>query len=202
MIDKFLASQLDLKNGLSGQFLVAMPGMVDERFANSVILISNHDSDGAMGFVINKAQDIQMSELLIQMELIEEQRLQNLPSSVDLVDVRYGGPMDRSRGFVIHSTDYTLHSTERLTVDLSVSSSLDILNGISHGAGPEKAIMVLGYAGWAQGQLEGEIANNAWLNLPSNADSIFVPNVEDIHKSVLASSGIDLQRLSSYSGLA
>lgn len=181
---------------------MAMPGMTDERFANSVIFISNHDADGAMGFVINKAQDITMSELLIQMELIEEQRLKNLPPSVDLVDVRYGGPMDRSRGFVIHSTDYTLHSTERVTADISVSSSLDILNGISHGAGPEQAIMVLGYAGWGQGQLEGEMASNTWLNLPSHADSIFVPHVDDIHKAVLATAGIDLQRLSSYSGMA
>lgn len=202
MNDKSPALQSDLTIGLTGQFLVAMPGMTDERFTNSVILVSNHDADGAMGFVINKAQDIQMSELLVQMEMIEEQRLQNLPQSVDLVDVRYGGPMDRSRGFVIHSTDYTLHSTERLTADISVSSSLDILNGISHGAGPEQAIMVLGYAGWGQGQLESEMAGNAWLNVPSNADSIFVSNVDDIHQTVLAIAGIDKQRLSRYSGLA
>ena len=166
-------------SGLVGQFLIAMPSMGDERFAHSVVLMTNHDDDGAMGFIINQPQDIQMADLLVQLEMIDDEHAANLPLSVNQVDVRYGGPVDRSRGFVIHSTDYTLHSTQRLTKDISITSSVDILNGISHGAGPEQAIMALGYAGWGKGQLDGEIASNAWLNLPSHANHIF--NHRDRH---------------------
>lgn len=189
-------------DGLVGQFLVAMPGMGDERFAQSVVLMTSHDEEGAMGFIINKPEDIQMADLLVQLEMVDDERAANLPLSVNQVGVRYGGPVDRSRGFVIHSTDYTLHSTQRLTKDVSLTSSVDILNGISHGAGPEQAIMALGYAGWSKGQLESEIASNAWLNLPCHASHIFNPNSGRIYDDVLTDAGIDPTRLSAYSGVA
>lgn len=189
-------------SGLAGQFLIAMPGMSDERFAHAVVLMSNHDEEGAMGFIINQPQDIQMADLLVQLEMIDDERAANLPLSVNQVGVRYGGPVDRSRGFVVHSTDYTLHSTQRLTNDISVTSSVDILNGISHGAGPDQAIMALGYAGWGKGQLENELASNAWLNLPSHANHIFNPNSGRIYSDVLSDAGIDPTRLAAYSGVA
>lgn len=148
---------------LNGQFLLAMPGMSDERFARSVVYICAHSDEGAMGFIINQLQPVQFPDLLRQIGVIGEEDLIILPDRAQHMVVRNGGPVDRTRGFVLHSDDYMVDSTMPVSDDVCLTATVDILRAIYGGGGPERALMALGYSGWAPGQLEMEVAENGWL---------------------------------------
>jgi putative transcriptional regulator len=184
------------KGFLNDHFLVAMPGMGDERFARAVIYICAHSEDGAMGFIINQAQQLVFSELLVQIGLVKEEDSIKLPNTARDFLVRSGGPVDRGRGFVIHSDDYMVNSTLPVTEDICLTATVDILRAISGGHGPAKALMTLGYSGWGPGQLEQEITQNGWLTCPATKAVLFDENISRTYERAMAMIGVDPARLS------
>ncbi len=187
---------------LEDQFLIAMPGMKDDRFARTVIYICAHSDAGAMGLIINQTQRMLFPDLLVQLGILDEQEAIRLaPEARDFV-VRNGGPVDRSRGFVLHSGDYTVESSLPVSADICLTATVDILRAISSGRGPRQALMALGYAGWGAGQLESEIAENGWLTCPARTDLLFDADIERKYDRILASIGVDLAHLSHTAGHA
>ncbi len=151
---------------LDGQMLIAMPAMSDERFTRSVIYVCAHSSEGAMGIVVNQpAQNINFPDLLVQLEVIPAKERIELPVRAETVKVLKGGPVETGRGFVLHSADFFIeNSTLPIDEGICLTATLDILKAIARGSGPASAVLALGYAGWAPGQLEQEIQQNGWLH--------------------------------------
>lgn len=205
------ASGIDLSEGdasgagyLDGQLLIAMPVMDDERFARSVIYLCAHSSEGAMGIIVNRpAGSIDFPELLVQLDIINEADQIKLPGGAEDMKVMKGGPVDTGRGFVLHSSDFFIEDAT-LSIDdgICLTATLDILKAIAAGAGPKHAILALGYAGWAPGQLENEIQHNGWLHCPADADLVFGRDAEDKYQRALNKIGIDLAMLSNDAGHA
>ncbi len=189
---------------LDGQMLIAMPTMGDERFARSVIYMCAHSSEGAMGIIVNHpAAHIRFSDLLVQLNVIPAADIIQLPAHAEGVKVMKGGPVDTQRGFVLHSSDfYVDNSTLPIDDGVCLTATLDILKAIARGEGPKSAILALGYAGWAPGQLEQEINQNGWLHCPADADLIFGQDIEAKYAKALRKIGIDLGMLSSEAGHA
>ena len=160
---------------LDGQLLIAMPGMSDERFARSVIFVCAHSAEGAMGVVLNRpATDLSLPDLLVQLDILPEAERIRLPSEVGRMQVLMGGPVETSRGFVLHSPDFHIEqSTLPIDDSICLTATIDILRAIARGQGPRNAVLALGYAGWSAGQLESEIQANGWLNCPADAELIF-----------------------------
>jgi putative transcriptional regulator len=156
---------------LDDQFLIAMPGMRDERFARSVIYVCAHSEEGAMGLIINQVQQLLFPDLLVQLGLLDEKEAIRLPARTRDIVVRHGGPVDRSRGFVLHSDDYMVESSMPVSDEVCLTATVDILRAISSGKGPRHALMALGYSGWGAGQLEHEIAENGWLTCSTPTSS-------------------------------
>lgn len=187
---------------LDGQLLLAMPGMLDANFERTVIYVCAHSEDGAMGFILNRAREMSFCDLLVQLNLIERDEVIRLPSSTRDLPVQAGGPVDTGRGFVLHSHDYLADSTIPVSEDLCLTATTDILRAMSGGKGPERATMMLGYASWAPGQLEDEVANNGWLTCPATEDLIFDRNLAGKYDRVLSSMGINPAMLSGVAGHA
>ena len=184
--------------------LIAMPAMLDERFARSLIYVCAHSSEGAMGIVVNQpAPNIQFSELLVQLEVIPAAELIQLPPRAGVVKVLKGGPVETGRGFVLHSADFFIeNSTLPIDDGICLTATLDILKAIARGDGPASAILALGYAGWAPGQLETEIQGNGWLHCTADSELVFGPDVGGKYDRALKKIGIDLGMLSSEAGHA
>jgi putative transcriptional regulator len=187
---------------LDDQFLIAMPGMQDDRFARAVIYICAHGEEGAMGIIINQVQQLRFPDLLVQLGILDEQEAIRLPPTAQDFMIRNGGPVDRSRGFVLHSDDYMVESSLPVSESLCLTATLDILRAISSGNGPRNALMALGYSGWGAGQLESEIAQNGWLTCPARAEFMFDADVSRTYDRVLASIGINTAHLSAVAGHA
>jgi putative transcriptional regulator len=189
---------------LDGQMLVAMPGMADSRFARAVIYLCAHSQDGAMGIVVNQpASKVSFPELLVQLEVIAPEESIRLPARAGAVRVLKGGPVETGRGFVLHSADYFVdNSTLPIDDGVSLTATVDILRAIAKGSGPNRAVLALGYAGWAAGQLETEIQHNGWLNCPADPDLVFDTPVELKYERALRRIGIDPGYLSAASGHA
>lgn len=187
---------------LEGHFLIAMPGMEDERFSRSVVYICAHSANGAMGFVINKSQPLSFGALLTQLEIVGDPEEIRLPEKGAEVSVCVGGPVERGRGFVLHSDDYDSDSTVAVDEGISLTPTLDILRAISNGEGPATAIMALGYAGWGAGQLEAEIAANGWLTCPADRAILFDPELGNKYSRALGILGVDPAFLTSEAGHA
>jgi len=188
---------------LDGQFLVAMPATTDTRFNRSVIYICAHSEEGAMGLVINqRASHITMPKLLQQLD-IPVGWSRTVAVRMDAMAVHLGGPVDISRGFVLHSSDYFVaDATLPINGGVCLTATVDILRAIAKGRGPNNAILALGYAGWEPGQLEREITDNGWLNCPADPDIIFDTDVERKYSRALASIGINPTHLVSAAGRA
>ena len=189
---------------LDGQLLIAMPVMDDERFARAVIYVCAHSSEGAMGIIVNRpAGSIDFPQLLMQLDIIDKSEHIKLPDSAETMKVMKGGPVDTGRGFVLHSSDFFIkNATLPIDDEICLTATLDILKAIAAGAGPKHAILALGYAGWAPGQLENEIQHNGWLHCPADPDLIFGRDVEDKYRRALDKIGIDLAMLSAEAGHA
>jgi putative transcriptional regulator len=189
---------------LDGQMLIAMPTMLDERFARSVIYLCAHSAEGAMGIVVNQpAPNINFPDLLVQLEVIPATELIQLPRSAGAVRVLRGGPVETGRGFVLHSADFFIeNSTLPIDDGICLTATLDILKAIARGTGPSNAVLALGYAGWAAGQLETEIQENGWLHCAADPDLIFGADTERKYERALRKLGIDLGMLSSEAGHA
>lgn len=182
---------------LTGKILIAMPGMGDPRFEHSVVFICSHNDDGAMGLIVNKSTDLQLTDLLSQLEITPK------GSAQGQMPVYFGGPVETARGFVLHSPDYdsSLHS---MTVndEFSMTATLDILEDIALGNGPGRALMMLGYAGWGPGQLEDEISANGWLTGEADVGMIHAGPEVDKWSAALQALGVDPLTLSASAGHA
>lgn len=189
---------------LDGQMLVAMPSMQDERFQRSVIYMCAHSDEGAMGIVINRpAVDLSFSDLLVQLGIIQDGEAIRLPQAAERMNVLVGGPVETSRGFVLHSPDFFLdESTLPIDDGVCLTATVDILRAIARGKGPESAVLALGYAGWSPGQLESEIQANGWLNCPADPALIFGTSLEAKYDQALRKIGVDPMMLSSEAGHA
>lgn len=175
---------------LTDHFLIAMPQMDDPNFVRSVTYICAHNEDGAMGIVINRPLDMALGEVLMQMELSADS------PAIAALPVYLGGPVHTDRGFVLHRPVQSWNSTIAVTAEVAVSTSRDILEAIAHGQGPGDVLVALGYAGWGAGQLENEIAQNAWLSGPASLDIVFKTPAELRWQSAAALLGIDLVSIS------
>jgi putative transcriptional regulator len=189
---------------LDGQMLIAMPSMRDERFARSLIYVCAHSSEGAMGIVVNQAAaNINFPDLLVQLEVIPATELIQLPPTVSAVKVLKGGPVETGRGFVLHSSDFYIeNSTLPIDEGICLTATLDILKAIAQGNGPQSAVLALGYAGWAPGQLETEIQENGWLHCQADPELLFGIDIEGKYERAMRKIGIDLGMLSSEAGHA
>jgi putative transcriptional regulator len=189
---------------LDGQCLIAMPVMGDPRFERSVIYLCAHSSEGAMGIIVNRpAGSIDFPELLVQLDIIEKADQINLPENAETMKVLKGGPVDTGRGFVLHSSDfYIKDATLQIDDGVCLTATVDILKAIAKGTGPKHAILALGYAGWAAGQLESEIQDNGWLHCDADSDLIFGSDIEEKYSRALRKIGIDVGMLSNEAGHA
>jgi putative transcriptional regulator len=186
---------------LDGQMLIAMPSMGDERFARSVIYMCAHSSEGAMGIIVNQpAAHISFRDLLVQLNVVDDSDKIEAPARVKVLK---GGPVDTQRGFVLHSADfYVENSTLPIDDGVCLTATLDILKAIARGEGPRSALLALGYAGWAPGQLEQEIHQNGWLHCPADPDLIFGQDIERKYDKALQKIGVHLGMLSTEAGHA
>jgi len=196
----------DMKNQkyLDGQMIVAMPGIGDPRFEKTVIFMCSHSSHGAMGFVVNKpASNITFKELLSRLDIIPADNHIELPSEADHVHVMSGGPVEKGRGFVIHSADYFLKdSTLPIDEGIGLTATLEILRAIASGHGPRHVLLTLGYSGWGPGQLEHEIKQNGWLHCEPDDKLLFGADLGAKYEHALRKIGIDPRMLSSQAGHA
>ena len=183
-------------NYLTGKCLVSMPSMEDERFAGSLIYICSHTKDGAFGFVVNKRlEEVTFSDLAKELSIDKIKPINNF-------SIHHGGPLEKIRGFVLHSTDYVKNDTVVISKDIAVSSSLDILTDIASGKGPKDNLIALGYASWAPKQLEQEIISGIWLVADTSSDLMFKTKDEEKWQKAIEELGIDLSRISSQTGHA
>jgi putative transcriptional regulator len=182
---------------LTGQLLIAMPQMMDPRFARSVVYVCAHSGeDGAMGLVVNKLfEELTMEELFTHLKLDQSRLGRSRP-------VLFGGPVEPGRGFVLHTTDYHEEATLVVGDGIGVTATLDILRAIGQGEGPRRSLLALGYAGWAPGQLDAEIQANGWLSVPADADLVFDDDFDDKWRRALGKLGVDLTLLSTEAGHA
>jgi putative transcriptional regulator len=189
---------------LDGQMLIAMPSMRDERFSRSVIYVCAHSSEGAMGIIVNQlAANVNFPDLLVQLEVIPAADVIQLPQRAGGVKVLKGGPVETGRGFVLHSADFFIeNSTLPIDDGICLTATLDILKAIARGDGPASAVLALGYAGWAPGQLENEIQENGWLHCAADSELIFGTDNDGKYAKALRKLGIDLGMLSSEAGHA
>ncbi|WP_278923275.1 MULTISPECIES: YqgE/AlgH family protein [Pseudophaeobacter] len=183
---------------LTGKLLIAMPGIGDPRFEHSVIFLCSHSDEGAMGLIINKvAPDVKLNNLLTQLEIPVTDAEQGAQA------IRFGGPVETQRGFVLHSQEYESRiKSLRVPPRYGMTATLDVLEDIAQGNGPKQLLIMLGYAGWGPGQLEAEIIANGWLTTESTDALIF--DTEDGEKwgAALGSLGIDPLTLSASAGTA
>ena len=186
----------DKPNWLTGQLLVAMPDMADPRFARAVIYICSHTPTGAMGLVINRLfgeADFRM--LLDQL---------NVEASIGTPDlqVQFGGPVEMGRGFVLHSGEYLREGTTRINESVCVTATVEIVQDIADGNGPEHLVMALGYTGWGAGQLEDELKNNGWLTVAADENIIFGEDLDSKWDRAMAKIGVSPSMLSTTAGHA
>jgi putative transcriptional regulator len=189
---------------LKGQFLVAMPEMGDERFRGAVIFMVGHTDEGAMGLVINQpVEDMRFVDVLEELGLGEKDEVIRLPSTVRDREVLRGGPVQRGRGFVLHSPDYFREGNSyEVSDEICLTATLDILKAIAFSGEPADAVFALGYCGWAPGQLENEIALNGWLTVPFSRDLLFGSALGDRYDMALSQLGITRATLSGAAGHA
>ncbi|HEV2558986.1 MAG TPA: YqgE/AlgH family protein [Microvirga sp.] len=189
---------------LDGQLLVAMPGMADDRFSRAVIYVCAHSAEGAMGIVLNRpAADLSFPDLLVQLDIVPELERIRLPHRVGRMQVLMGGPVETSRGFVLHTPDFYIdQSTLPIDDGVCLTATIDILRAIARGDGPQNAVLALGYAGWGAGQLESEIQANGWLNCPADSELIFSSVADTRYELALRKIGIEPAMLSMEAGHA
>lgn len=189
---------------LKGQFLVAMPDMGDERFREAVIYLVGHGEEGAMGLVVNQiVDDMKFADILEELDLGSSEELIHIPPRVRDRAVLRGGPVQRGRGFVLHSPDYFREGNSySVSEEICLTATLDVLKAMAFGDAPADAVFALGYCGWSPGQLEDEIRGNGWLTVPFSRELLFSIPLEKRYDAALASLGITRASLSAMSGHA
>ena len=182
---------------LSGRLLIAMPSMGDPRFERTVIYMCSHSDEGAMGLVVNRrAEGVTFDELMSQLEI-------EIGPETQASDVHYGGPVEMGRGFVLHSSDFHVEdATMEVDDEISLTATLDVLRAIADGSGPRRAMIALGYSGWAPNQLEGEIQRNGWLTCDADEELLFSRDDAAKWAKALRKIGVDPSLLSATGGSA
>ena len=181
---------------LTGQLLVAMPNMADPRFARTVIYMCAHNSDGAMGLVVNKPMpSLTFADLLEQLEIEPAAEVADLR-------VQVGGPVETGRGFVLHTTDFVREGTMMVDDHIALTATVDILRAIANGEGPDSHLLALGYAGWGPGQLDSEIQANGWLHAPADDAILFDADLSTKWERAIAKLGVTPAMLSGDAGHA
>jgi putative transcriptional regulator len=181
---------------LTGHFLIAMPAMTDPYFARSLTYICEHNEQGAMGVVINRPIEMTLDELFVQINLeLSDQTLGQAP-------VHFGGPVQIERGFVLHQPIGQWQSSIAVNADTALTTSRDILEASANGTGPQKMLVMLGYAGWTAGQLEQELAQNAWLSVAAEDSVIFDLPPDQKLTAAMRLLGVDFASLSEEAGHA
>ncbi len=181
---------------LSHQFLIAMPTLADPNFFQTVTYITEHNANGALGLVINRPLNLTLNQLLEHLNLSSDR------PEVAEIPVYHGGPVQPEQGFVLHSPVGHWGTTLRVNNDIGITTSRDILQAVARGEGPDHLLVALGYAGWGPGQLEQEMADNAWLSSPFDFDIVFATPSDQRWLAAAALLGIDLNLLSSHVGHA
>jgi putative transcriptional regulator len=181
---------------LTGQLLIAMPSMPDPRFARSVIYICSHGPNGTMGLVLNRL----FGQAGFQ-PLLEQLGIAPTPDTPDL-PVHYGGPVETGRGFVLHSCDYMREGTVRIDDTVALSATIEILQTIADGNGPDRVLMALGYTGWGAGQLEIEMKANSWITADADDTLLFDNDLDTKWDRALAKIGVSPMLLSGDAGHA
>lgn len=181
---------------LTSHFLIAMPAMMDPHFARSLTFICEHNEQGALGVVVNRPIDMTLDTLLKQIEI------DHPAAACAALPVHYGGPVQIDRGFVLHQPAGKWQSTLKVGADIGLTTSKDVLEAVARGEGPAQILVTLGYAGWAPGQLEHELAQNAWLTVAADAQVLFNTPAPKRYDASLKLLGIDLAMLSDAAGHA
>ncbi|MGV8853755.1 MAG: YqgE/AlgH family protein [Devosia sp.] len=190
-------------NSLEGQFLIAMPDMGDEHFVESVILLVGHGEEGAMGLVVNhELENLHFADILDELDLGDPDSVIRLPDAIRQRSVMRGGPVERGRGFVLHSSDYQSGNTYPIATGVSLTATLDVLKALAFGPAPKSALFALGCCGWGAGQLENEISHNGWLTAPFSRELLFETPVDKRYEAALASLHITRASLSADAGHA
>lgn len=179
---------------LTGQLLISMPSQEDERFEKSVIYMCAHSKDGAMGIIINKKIDYDLYPDLLQQLGIDN------PLIGKKLYIRYGGPVESGRGFVLHSDEFIRKETLTIDKGIALTSTSEFFDDLSKGKGPKNSILALGYAGWGPGQIESELISNSWMTLRTDSNFIFDESVSNKWNDAYDLLGVDPNRLSQFSG--
>lgn len=187
---------MELENSFSSQFLIAMPGMADPNFNSSVTLICEHNSEGALGIIINRPLDLSLAELFGQLSIDQ------FDSNIGGKNIMNGGPVAPECGFVLHETGTDWESSLIISDSLALTFSRDVLDAMAAGKGPKRTLVALGYAGWEPGQLEAEMLANAWLNVTASSQIIFDAPFGERWALAARELGIDVNQLSSDAGHA
>lgn len=181
---------------LTGQMLIAMPGMQDPRFVKTVIYLCAHNAEGAMGLVVNR-----LIESLTFPDLLAQLGIESVGIG-DQIKIHFGGPVESSRGFVLHTADYLRDATLQVDESVALTATIDILKAIATGGGPRQSLLALGYAGWGPGQLDNEIKANGWLHVPADDRLLFGADMDAKWEQAMGKIGIDPRMLSEEAGHA
>lgn len=184
-----------LDGNLRNHLLIAMPGMSDPMFVNSITYICDHGADGAMGLVINRTMDLHLRDVFEQMELNTDAGKGDWP-------ILAGGPVSTERGFVLHPTGGEWQSSLQVTPEVALTASRDIIDALAAGSGPQSALFILGYAGWSAGQLEEEIKEDSWLIVPADLDLLFNTPIEQRWLAAAQRLGVDMNLMPTVGGHA
>ncbi len=180
-----------------GKLLLATPGMKDFRFEKAVILVCSHNSEGAMGIIVNKlTKDLNFNDILKQLKIDSK-------PSIKPHEIFFGGPVEYGRGFVVHSSDYSLpESSIQVETSYNLTANIEIIKDIAEGNGPNNSLLALGYAGWGPGQLEKELLLDSWLICDADNDLIFSSDIEKKWDSAMQKIGVTPSYLVTLGGSA
>lgn len=184
------------KNSLAGHLLIATPMVQDSCFARSVVYLCSHSKEGAMGIIINyPVQNLYLNDVLGQLDITSGSTAESFP-------VHFGGPVEANRGFIVHSADYHAEGSLIVQNGITVSSNIAVLHDLAQGRGPAQGMLVLGYAGWSNGQLESEIESGSWIVVPASTELVFDTQNETKWNVAISTLGIDLGHFSHQVGHA
>jgi putative transcriptional regulator len=185
-----------MDTNLTDHFIIAMPGLQDSNFDHTVTYICEHDENGTFGIIINRMSEITFADI------IEHMQIEAPPDDSHRQNVYSGGPVQTSRGFILHRPIGDWNSSLKVNTQIALTTSRDLLEAMANKRGPENAIIALGYAGWGPGQLEQELAANAWLSCPAEEQIIFETPTQDRWQAAADLIGVDMRLLSSDTGHA
>ncbi len=185
-----------MNSSLQDHFLIAMPALADSFFHRAVVYICEHNSEGAMGLIVNKPTQVMLPELLSHLDI------HNTAPALKTMPVLFGGPVEKGQGMVMHNSHEKWKTTMELSESLFLTTSTDILEKIGSDEGPKKSVVTLGYSGWDAGQLEQEIVDNSWLTVSANEQILFDTPAEQRWHEAAKLLGVDINLITTTSGHA